>query len=218
MQTQAHVTLGFTTSPGPQSSSFAISDLGGSLRNLDFGNLSITIADDSGTTISELIGAQIVIGSALIDLSTENLIATFGMTSIYSYDLTAATSVNGFSIVLGGNTILEADLYFNSLVTVGKSGSIDPEINYSFGNVALNTTGLTAGTIAYLSQYISGADMVLSLASDSLNMYAGLHGTQTFHGVVGGTAAPIPEPFMYLFMGWGVVMLYTVRKVNSKCK
>ncbi len=216
----ANVTLGFTTSPSPSSSSFTISNLGGSLRNLSFGNLSITTASDNGTTISELIGEQVVLDDVTIDLGTESLVGMFGSAGIYSYDLTSLI-LDGFSIVVGGNTVFEADVSYQTLVTLGKSGTIDYDVNYSLSNLRIYNTYISnSATVAYLSQYLLGADMTLTLASDLLDLHDGLYGTQNINGVVGGTAVPnpVPEPFMYLMMGWGTIMLYTSRKVNSKCK
>ena len=220
VQSYANVTLGFATSPGPSSSSFNISNLGSSLLNLSFGNLSITTAADNGSSISELIGGEVVLNDVSINLGSEHLIGSFGPAGIYSYDLTSSI-LDGFSIFVGGNKIVEADVSYQTLVTLGKSGTIDYDVNYSLSNLRLDTTNITqAATISYLSQYLLGADMTLSLASDLFDLHDGFYGTQNITGVVGGTVVPnpVPEPYMFLMMGWGTIMLYTSRKINSKCK
>ena len=211
----ASTILGFTTSP-EDGSSFEITDAGGSLKTLDFGSLSVTEAKIGTLSISELIDADVIMSDVTIDLSTENLEATFGGSSLYSYSISSGTISDGFQLKVGADVVLEADLTLELMYAYGKSGIIDPGMTVNLTNVEVFTTGLNSNTVAFLGNFLNGADLVLSLATDNINMYDGLNGTDPFTGVGGGTATPnaVPEPISYFIMGWGAVVLYALRKVS----
>lgn len=211
----ASTILGFTTR-AESGSNFDIYNAGGSLRTLDFGNLSVTEAKSGSLSISELIDAEVLIDDVTINVATEAVEATFGGTKLYSYSITNGTITDGFKLKVGSDIVLEADLTLSNLYAYGKSGMIDPGLGLNLTNVDIFTSGLgfSADTINFLNDFISGADLVLSLAADNILMRTGLQGTTSFHGVVGGTSTPVPEPISYFFMGWGALVLYALRKLG----
>lgn len=211
----AYVSLGFTTSASPSMSNFTMSNAGSLQVNLDFGNLAITEAIDNGVAITEMVGANVAIKDALIDVSSETLVTSFMGTNIYSYTI-SADSIDGFSIFIGATPVLTADLSFSTLVTLGKSASIDMQTSMNLSNVVIDTTGLSAATATFLGKYVDGADLTISLAADAVDFQTALNGTSDFTGVVGGTSTPVSEPMVYIFMGWGMVFLYSFRKAGKK--
>ncbi|RJP60806.1 MAG: hypothetical protein C4541_03465 [Candidatus Auribacter fodinae] len=210
--------LGFTTNKTGPGSSYSITDIGGGLRQLEFGSLAVTQAKINNNSISELLGAEIDIDDVVIDSSTEMLLGALGPINLYSFDVTTGTLADGFKIKIGMNTVLEADLILDKLVAGGKSAFIDAGLTFDLTNVEIFTTGLDADTIMFLNAFLPGGDIVLSLASYLNYIDTSIRNGVVDKGPVSGIITPVPEPFSYFIMGWGALVLYSFKKMGFVVK
>lgn len=214
----ASTILGFTSSSVNSLSNFTISDLPGSTSLLDFGYLSVTIAKDSGADVSQMLGAQVIMNSVEIDESSKSLITSLGGFDIYSYAVNSPVITDGFQLKLNGNILLEADLTLTELVTTGKCGTIDSGFSVNLSDVAVFTTGLDASVVAFLEEFLPGGDLTVGLVCNSQYFSNGIGGADDIEGMVDAQVTPVPEPIAFLFMGWGILFLYSFRKVSYLIK
>lgn len=211
--------LGFTSSTAGSGSSYTISDIGGGMRQLDFGSLSVTQAKIDNNSITGLLGAEIDIDDVVVDSSTEMMLGALGPLNLYSFDITSGTIANGFKIKIGMNTILEADLSLDSLIARGKGGFIDTGLTIDLTNVEVFTTGLDVDTISFLNAFLPGGDIVMTLASYSNYIDDAIRNGSSDDGIVGGTSTPmVPEPLFFFMMGWGSLVLYSLKKMGFVIK
>ena len=215
---KASTILGFTSSSVNSSSNFTISDIAGTTSLLDFGNLSVTIAKNNGMDVSQMLGAQVVIGSVEIDETSKSLVTSLGAFNIYSYSIDTPTIADGFQLILGGNIVLEADLTLTELVTTGKCASIDSGASINLTNVEVFTTSLDASVIAFLDSFLPGIDLTIGLASYTKYFENAIGNPEDLEGPVNGEMKPVPEPMAFLFMGWGMAFLYYFRRVSYLIK
>ena len=213
----ASTILGFTSSSVNSSSNFTISDIAGTTSLLDFGHLSVTIAKNSGTDVSQMLGAQVIMSSVEIDETSKSLVTSLGGFNIYSYSIDTPTIMNGFQVKLQGNIVLEADLTLTELVTTGKCGSIDSGFSVNLTDVQVFTSGLDATVTAFLESFLPGGDLTIGLVSYS-ELFEDAIGVEDIEGAVNGEMQPVPEPMAFLFMGWGMAFLYYFRKVSYLIK
>lgn len=214
----ASTLIGFTTSATGTDSSFNITSNGNNMSVLDFGSLNITEAKEDAISISELIGGEVLISDVIIDVSSEMLEATYGAMDVYSYAISSGTILDGFAINVNNSTVLNADLSLNLIYTYGKAGLIDTGLTLDLTNIEVFTTGLDAATVSFLNDFLPGGDILLTLASSNNTLAYAIRNGISETGVVGGTIVPngnaVPEPISYFIMGWGALVLYSLRKMG----
>lgn len=194
------VSTSFATSLGFQTSSahyYSISP-DGQTATLDFGKLVVTNAEKNGSSFSPIVGAEVIISDIHIDLSSRQVVGSFGSEDLIYYALMPEFPIiSGFKIILNQELIFSGDLLLSDLYFFGKTATLDDTVQLNVLTPTINT--IDPVLLAFFTDFGAGGDLNITMQDVANNDPADqLVQMNDVQGIVGGTFSgfgnSVPEP------------------------